>query len=99
MTYPTDKQVEAAARAIALIDWQPQMIDKVWINYIDVASAAIIAADQAAWLPIDQAPHGDDIDLIGLFETPAGRFVSGCISIRELDCEAYKPIRYESRLK
>ena len=78
MNNPTDKQVEAAARAIALIDWQPQMIDKVWINYINVARAAIIAADQAAWEPIENAPPGDDIDLIGLFQTPTRRLVSVC---------------------
>ena len=52
---------------------------KTFFEGLDKLIADVLAATEAAkWLPIEQAPQDDDIDLIGLFETPAGRFVSGC---------------------
>ena len=77
MTYPTDKQLEAAAYAFHGQNWhhfdnRNKMIARRNIR------AAIIAADQAAWEPIENAPPGDDIDLIGMFEPPTRRFVAVC---------------------
>ena len=41
--------------------------------------ADVLTAPEAAkWLPIEQAPQDDDIDLIGLFQTPTRRFVAVC---------------------
>ena len=44
---------------------------------INAALEVVLTATEAAkWLPIDQAPPGDDIDLIGLFEVVEEKFTA-----------------------
>ena len=56
MTYPTDKQVEAAAYAFHGQNWHHFNSKNKMIARRDMR-AAIIAADQAAWETVENAPR------------------------------------------
>lgn len=65
MSEPTDPRVEAAARAILRTDdpWREWDKESDWLRgaMTDLATAALKAADEAAWLPIEAAPLHQEI--------------------------------------
>lgn len=68
----TNPRIEAAARAMhrtavrdTYCDETPRSLKSVWVDgdvdFYELATAALAAADAAAWRPISEAPHETEV--------------------------------------